>query len=72
MKVCKASDCETAFDLLVEWLNESRSVVEDNMPDPNDEVAFAKVNGYLTCCRAVIALAEDFRYKAMKEGRSKK
>lgn len=71
MKVCKVSDYETAFDFLVAWLNESRGVVEENMPAPNDEVAFAKADGYLTCCRAAIVLAEDLRNKAMKAGRGK-
>lgn len=71
MKVCKVSDYETAFDHLVSWLNESRGVAEENMPDPDDEVAFAKVDGYLTCCCAAIVLAEDLRNKVMKAGRGK-
>ena len=71
MKLCKVIDYKMAFDSLVEWLNESRGVVEENMPDPDDEVAFAKADGYLTCCRAAIVLAEDFRNKAMKTGRGK-
>ena len=71
MKVCKVVDYETAFDFLVAWLNESRSVMEDNMPDPDDEVAFAKAAGYLTCCRAAIVLAEDMRNKAMRAGKGK-
>ena len=71
MKVCKVSDYETAFNLLVEWLNQSRGVVEDNMPDVNDEVPFAKANGYLTCCNAAIVMAEEFQRKLMKDGSKK-
>ena len=71
MKVCKVSDYETAFNSLVEWLNESRGVVEDNMPDPDDEVEFAKADGYLTCVRGAIVLAKNLRNKVMKERRKK-
>ena len=66
MKVCKVSDYETAFNFLVAWLNESRVVAEENMPAPDEEVAFAKADGYLTCCYAAIVLAEDLRNKVMK------
>ena len=66
MKVCKVNDYETAFNFLVAWLSESRDVVTENMPDPDDEVAFAKADGYLTCCCAAIVLAEDLRNKIMK------
>lgn len=69
MKVCKVNDYETAFNFLVAWLSESRDVVTENMPDPDDEVAFAKADGYLTCCRAAIVLAEDLRNKVMKGGK---
>ena len=69
MKVCKVNDYETAFNFLVAWLSESRDLVTENMPDPDDEVAFAKADGYLTCCRAAIVLAEDLRNKVMKGGK---
>ena len=72
MKVCNVSDYETAFDFLVAWLKESRDVVEENMPAPNDEVHFARADGYLTCSRAAIVLAEDLRNKVMKARRGKK
>ena len=72
MKVCKVSDYENAFNFLVSWLNEMRGVVEDNMPDPHDEVAFAKEHGYLTCCHEALVLAENLRNKVMNAGRGKK
>ena len=72
MKVCKVNDYETAFNFLVAWLSESRDVMTENMPDPHDEVAFAKEHGYLTCCHAALVLAEDLRNKVMNAGRGKK
>ena len=72
MKVCKVSGYETAFDFLVAWLKEMRDVVEDNMPDPNVEaVEYARMDGYSTCCRAAIVLAEELRNKVMRAGRCK-
>ena len=68
MKVCKVNDYETAFNFLVAWLSGSRDVVTENMPDPDDEVAFAKADGYLMCCFAAIVLAEDLRNEVMKGG----
>ena len=66
MKVCKVSDYETAFNFLVAWLMETSDVVEEKMPDPNDEVECAKADGYMTCCHTAIVLAEYLRNKAMK------
>lgn len=71
MKVCKVSDFETAFDFLVAWLKESRDVVTDNMPGPDEKAACAKAEGYLMAVSAGIVLAEDLRNKAMKAGRCK-
>lgn len=58
MIVCNARDYKTAFNFLLWWLKESCDVVHENMPDVDDKVAFAKADGYLTCCSAAIVLAE--------------
>ena len=71
MKVCKVIDYETAFDFLVAWLNESRVMLEDNMPSPSEEMDFERANGYLMCCRSAILIAEDLRNKIMRAGRGK-
>ena len=73
MKVLKANDYETAFALLIDWLKESCDVVSENMPDADDdEVQFAKADGYLTCCSAAIVVAKRLRESVMKAGRDKK
>ena len=66
MKECKASDYETAFNYLIEWLAESSGVVEKNMPDPDEEVDYARADGYLTCCNAAIVLAGNLKRTVMR------
>lgn len=68
MKICNVKDYETAFNFLLKWLKESYDVVSENMPDADDEVQFAKADGYLTCCSAAIVLAEDMQCKLMQDG----
>lgn len=65
-------DYETAFNFLLEWLEESCGMVSENIPDADDDkVGFAKADGYLTCCSAAIVIAEKMQRKLMKDGREK-
>ena len=71
MKICNVKDYETAFNLLLEWLKESCDVVSENIPDEDDEVQFAKADGYLTCCSAAIVIAKKMKRQLMKDGGEK-
>lgn len=69
MMIPNVKDYETAFNFLLEWLKEACDVVSDNMPDADDdEVQFAKADGYLTCCSAAIVIAEKMKRRIAKNG----
>lgn len=68
MMIPNVKDYETAFNFLLEWLKETRDMTRATPPPSDDEVQFAMADGYLTCCKAAIVLAEKLQRDLEKDG----